>query len=94
MKTLPISEYQMDARRDLPLRIKRVENRLVLDIDVRTLAFCGEAHGDVRVNAPYRWARDVLAELNREDEEGATLLSKALDAAIDAAIENGSDAVT
>ncbi len=41
-----------------------------------------------------RFTQHVLDELNREGETGETLLTKALDAAIHAAIENGSDAVT
>lgn len=40
------------------------------------------------------WACDVVSALNQEDEDGTTLITKAIEKAFDVVIENGSYAVS
>jgi hypothetical protein len=54
----------------------------------------GPAWGDYKITKPEQFIQEIIQELEAEDEEGTTLVHRALDAAAINAIEGGSEAVT
>lgn len=48
---------------------------------------------NIKVDDPAAFARAVCAAINREDEDGSTLLTRMLDKAISLAVEEGCDGV-
>lgn len=89
---------------NLPLRAEIVGRTLSITIGEETLAFAFENNEDnnpfnIRTNdfeLMYRvvdskvFAEDVIAEINREGEDGTTPLTRFLDDMMMAAVENGS----
>jgi hypothetical protein len=83
---------------DDPLVVEVIGGRLVISIGVRTLAFSLTADGGpivhpTRITDPLAFAREMVPELSREDEEGMTPVNVLLDQAAERAIENGADGV-
>lgn len=83
------------------LKVEIKDGVLTISIPVDTLVFSadvafetqyGMEHGVV-ISNPTQFAADVLAELEREEEDGATRVTSMLDAAMVAAVENGSEGV-
>lgn len=74
---------------------------LVIRIGVDTLKWAAEHHEDfwlpstdkytVAVSAPVKFAREVVKELRREEEDGSTLVHLMLDKAIAEAVEQGAE---
>ena len=85
--------------KDTPLRIQIIDGSLVLSIGIATLAFSAELQDEhygfreLTVVNQVEFAKDVLRELNSEEEDGSTLITAVLDKAILNAIEQGSIAV-
>jgi len=91
------------GERDEPLSVKVDGGRLVISIGVDTLAWAtrhaehlmeydeksGEFLGYV-ISDPDEFARDVVIELEQEEEDGTTPVHLLLDKATEAAINNGS----
>lgn len=71
---------------------------LVVKVDPEALRFAAENHPDFEdlsftVSDIDVFSRDVAKEINAEDEDGSTLLTRMLDDAIRKAVENGSEGV-
>jgi len=90
-----------ERREEIPLRCDVVDGAIDMRIGVGTLCFCAENHPDywdgesarevpnIRIIDVDEFARDVVAAINDESEDGSTLLSRMLDAAIAQAVESG-----
>jgi hypothetical protein len=82
--------------KDTPLTYELRDDELVVRIGVAVLAASQEPR-----ETPYKvlpgmerhFALDVLLNLQREEEDGSTSITRALDQACDHAVEDGSDAV-
>lgn len=78
-----------------PLKVRIEKGQLVLSIGIETLAFAtmngtsGYFDG-LKITNPRGFARDVVAELEREQEDGTTPVHAMIDAAAEAAAEQGS----
>lgn len=93
----------MTLKRNIPLRCRVVDRVLTIEIGIDTLKCAAERHDgfwqpetdrcSLVVSAPEPFADDVLAELLAEGEDGSTAVTKMLDAAIAAAVEDGSEGV-
>lgn len=92
-------------RDSLPLTAELKDGAVQIEIGQHTLSFAAEHHPgfytdeDPEENPLFRvidseaFSKDVLNELNRENEVGDSLLTEMLDKAIERAIENGSEGV-
>jgi hypothetical protein len=87
---------------DTPLTTSIEDGDLVIRIGTRTLAWSLEHHPDLlneraeptyKVSDEAEFAKDVLRELEREEEDGTTLVHLMLDKATKEALEQGSCAV-
>lgn len=83
--------------KDSPLSTRIEDSKLVIEIGISTLAFCLNqvlwnegAEGEIKVENEEEFAKDILQELDNEDEIGASILTDALDKAIKNAMDNGS----
>ena len=99
-----MSKEETVEENNLPLRAEMVGSTLSITIGEGTLAFAFENNEDnhpfnirtqnfelmYRVVDPKVFAEDVLAEINREGEDGTTPLTRFLDDMMEAAVENGS----
>lgn len=77
-----------------PLRVAIERGQLVISIGVDTLAFAFEhsnSGAGSKVTNPLKFAEDVLAELLREEENGATLVHDLLDEACVTTCQQGSE---
>lgn len=89
----------MVSGRDQPLCCEVVADELIVRIGIDTLVFADKERREYESGQRYRitsvlgFAEDVARELNREEENGATPLTDLLDAAMDRAIECGSQFV-
>lgn len=85
--------------KDTPLQTAIEDNQIVIRIGIETHAWCalakngGKLQENLRVSDPVQFAMDVIRELNREGETGETLLTNALDAAMETAVDQGSTAI-
>lgn len=89
----------------MPLRAAYVDGVLDMRVGAKTFRFAAENHPDlwdeclprgapnVTITDLDAFARAVIGEINREDEDGSTLLTRMLDKAILAAVENGCEGV-
>ena len=78
-----------------PLRLEIVGDELVMKIGVNRLNG-HEYHPtipELKFSDPAEWAKEVMYELENEDETGATPISNLLDTAIIAAMDNGSTGI-
>lgn len=81
--------------KDTPLQTNIENDQIVIRIGVETHAFCalakngGRLQENLRVSDPEQFAKDVIYELNRESETGETLLTAALDRAMENAVDQG-----
>lgn len=94
----PRSDSQVDAivSAESPLRLGIENDELVIRVGINFLDG-HEYHPDLpalKFDDRYEWARDVIAELIREKEDGSTPLTDLLDSAMIAALENGSIGVS
>ena len=88
---------------ELPLEAKLVEGALDIGVGESILRFAAEHHPDlwngatdtflVKVTDPVVFAKEVLRQINREEEDGSTPLSRMLDAAILAAVDDGCEGI-
>lgn len=89
--------------------LSTVENgRIVVYISFMDLAFAAENHPgfwdgesgieitapNITVTNPAEFAQEVVEQLNREDEDGSTMVTKLLDDAISEAINSGCEGVS
>jgi hypothetical protein len=86
--------------KDLPLRVRVTESKLVIEIGIDTLAFCSESKN----GGPYKkckvdpklkeqWVQDVANAIERQDELGNSKLTKLLDDSMTEAADRGSGAL-
>ena len=89
-----------------PAEVKIVDGYAVLAIPLdyfKNLVESDERYSDydenseefkfAKVNDTEEWACDVVSALNQEDEDGSTLITKAIEEALNLAIEDGSEAI-
>jgi hypothetical protein len=93
MKTA--SKQRLEAARMAAdsLHAKIVGRRLIISIGVETLAFAAEecdGNPKVKILDAKKLALDVIREIQKEDEVGASKLTELFDNAVYAAMENGS----
>lgn len=91
------------GKSNLPLRCHYKNKRIVIEIGAEVLAhatninpslYDGENdRGMYKVSNHQVFAKEVADYMNQEDEEGNTLVTKMLDAAILLAIEQGAEGV-
>ena len=93
-----------DGREGMPLRAAVENNQLSFAVGVRTLAFAFENSEEnnpydeefcdtkrqFSISEPWRFAKDVCHELNREGEDGSTPLTRFLDSMMGEAVNQGS----
>ena len=94
-----MSKKQADA----PLSVKVTDGRLVISIGISTLAFaaqeCNYCYSydqtvndfvhHMKVTDPLLFAKELVTELQEEDEEGTTSVHLMIDKAVEQAVENG-----
>lgn len=95
MKPKTASESRLASAREVADRLhaKVVGKRLIISIGAETLAFAAEecdGNPKVKIVDAKQLALDVISELEREDEVGASKLTDLFDEAVNAAMENGS----
>jgi hypothetical protein len=89
-----------------PLTCEVKDGELVVRIGISTLAEASEFEGrdpfwvfdydqnkfvqEYKIIAPVGWAKDVCREINREGEDGSSLLTHLLDTASERALDQGS----
>ena len=89
-----------------PLRCKATGGDIEMTIGMATLCFAAENHPDfwdgvspasvpnIKITDVQEFALEVAREINRESEDGSTLLTRMLDKAIANAVENGCEGVS
>lgn len=95
-----------DERVDLPLIASVLKDALVVHIGIKTLAWAAAHHPDfwdgedetadgpyIKVTDPLTFAHEVARTLEEESEDGSSILSRAIDAAVKEAIEQGCEGV-
>ena len=92
-------------RDDFPLRCEVADGYLDLGIGFKILRFAAENHPDfwddksgadvlnIKICDMELFAKDIARAINDEGEDGSTLLTRMLDAAIKQAVEDGSEGV-
>lgn len=80
------------ASAETPLAVRVEGEQLVIRVGINRLdgGDCHPALPSLKFDNRYEWARDIIAELLSEEEDGSTPLSDLLDRAMTAALENGS----
>lgn len=77
------------------LKVQIEGSEIVIRLPLDTLKHCTDFHpeldGDVAITDIKVFADDVVAELEREEEDGTTPVRSMFDAVIVTAIENGSE---
>jgi hypothetical protein len=89
-KATRLEKARMFANR---LHAKIVGQRLIVSIGIDTLAFAAEecdGNPKVKILDPKTLAKDVISELQKDDEVGASMLTDLFDKAVNLAMENGS----
>jgi hypothetical protein len=96
---------EVEAQEEMPLRCKVMSGRIDMGIGIRILRFAAEQHDGlwdgespysvpvVKITDVQTFAVEVAREINRESENGSTLLTRMLDAAIAKAVEGGCEGV-
>ena len=96
------NEFEVE---DSPLTYHVEGDRIAVYIGFDELAFAAANHpnfwdgesGDdvpnIKITDPAAFAREVVRQLNREEEDGSTLVTKLLDRAIEDAVGDGCDGV-
>jgi hypothetical protein len=88
--------------KDAPLMCSIEDGELFIRIGIETLAWSLEHHPDLlndlcepryKVTGHEEFSRDVLRELEREEEDGTTIVHLLLDRAMNEALEQGSCAI-
>jgi hypothetical protein len=97
----------MSEPKDTPLAVKLEDGDLIIRIGIDRLAFCAERQDDWnpydeerrdfvqkwRIADKVEFAKDVVNELCREEEDGSTPLNMLLDRVCMAALDDGSTGV-
>ncbi len=92
-KTSSKGRLELARMKSNRLHSKIVGEKLIISIGIDTLAFAAEECEDnpkVKVLNAKQLAIEVIAELQKEDEVGASMLTDLLDKAVMTAFENGS----
>ena len=77
--------------KDKPLIVEIKDGELQISIGIDTLCFAvSEKIADFKITDNEGFAKDILNELENEDEEGTTEIHRLLDKSADDAVENGS----
>ena len=87
--------HYTEKAEDQPLRVAVTDKRLVISVGINRLEGndCHPTIPELKIDDLRQWGEDVAMELQRDDEQGASLLSNMLDKAIQEAIEMGSIAI-
>lgn len=95
----------MTSRDEMPLRCEHEAGTIQMWVGTKMLRFAAENHpyfwdGESGANVPnikiadhVAFAEAVVQELNREAEDGSTLVTQMMDEAIKQAVENGCEGV-
>lgn len=88
----------MESLETLPLRCYIDHGVIHISIGQETVAFCALHHpeledGKYKVIDPQIFALDLVREINNEEEDGSTLLTRMLDEAIIRTIGNGTEGI-
>lgn len=95
----------MNEKTIMPLRCKATGGDVDIAIEMATLCFAAENHPDfwdgvspasvpnIKITDVQQFALEVAREINKESEDGSTLLTRMLDRAISNAVENGCEGV-
>ena len=79
---------------ETPLEIEVKNGQVIISIGVETLCFATQAEiHDFKITNKEGFVKDLINELNAEEEDGTTLVHRMFDKAADNAIENGSENV-
>lgn len=88
---------------EMPLRCRAAGGRIEMGVGMDVLAFAAENHPDfwdgetdgpnIKITDMQEFARAVAEAVNKEAEDGSTLLTRMLDEAIVRAVEDGCDGV-
>lgn len=90
---------------DMPLKCEIRDGAIDMAIGRNVLVFAAENHPyfydpdanpdgpNIKVIDSARFTKDVIIEINREGEDGSTLLTDLLDEAIKRAVESGSEGI-
>lgn len=93
-----MSIFDKKDPRDQHLEIDVIGDRLVISIGLNTLVHA-VTHGadfddEVTITDPDLFVQEVINELEWEEEDGTTLIHRALDTAANKAIDNGCEGVS
>ena len=105
-KTNVGAEGRLDER-VMPLRctLRSGMGRIDMGVSVGALRFAAEQHPDfwdgyrpdsvpnIKITDAEKFAREIVDEINRENEDGSTLLTRMLDDAIRNAVDAGCEGV-
>ena len=81
-------------KRSLPLEVRIKGGQLFISIGIDTLCFATQFNfEDFKITDREGFAKDILNELEREEEDGTTLVHKMFDQAANSAVEDGSEYV-
>jgi hypothetical protein len=87
------------ANKFKPLRVRQ-NGDIVITLSIEAIThtlrmLITDDNGDpeYRVIDAVKFAKDVAMELRREEEDGTTLVSEMLDAAVERAVENGAEGI-
>lgn len=95
----------MSKNDEMPLRCKATGGDIEIGIGMKVLAFAAANHPDfwdgesgidvpnIKITDVQEFALEVAHAINDEAEDGSTLLTRMLDAAIAKAVESGCDGV-
>lgn len=100
-----ISDEELrDDGRPAGLHVDIIKGRLVISIGISALCFaatrgpyfddiCARTSQDIIVTDQDAFAKEILRELRREEEDGTTLVHLMLDKAAERAVENGAEGI-
>lgn len=80
---------------DTPLKVEIVEGELVIRLGIERLDGheCHPTIGPLTFTDRHAWAREIIYEIGRDEEDGTTPFDELLDKVLTAAIENGAQGI-
>jgi len=80
------------------IKVSLNEGRIIISLDIKTLAFCANEHplffvDPVKVTDAQVFAEEIVRVLKEEQEDGSTILTNLFDDAIVMAVEDGCEGI-